>query len=204
VSHQPHATPEPSDAKLEIHGYVSCPFAWRVRLAAAEKGIAADWIPSDVDAPDERSGAHNPEEHSPLLYENGFVVVESDVIMQYLDEARPGRGLMPQAPRARAKLRERAAQLRKLDVHNERLKPEARRRSAPALQILDAALAERPYLHGDEPGHVDLLVWPFVADLAVRHLLDPQAHARVAAYVKRAAARASFQSTLPPWAASLI
>jgi glutathione S-transferase len=186
--------------QVEIHGYVTCPFAWRVRLAAAEKGIAAAWIPSDVDAPDPRSAAHNPEEHSPLLWHQGFALLESEVIMTYVDEAAPGRPLMPAAARARAELRLLAIQLRSIDVHMERSRPEARKRSAPALAALDAALGERTFLHDEQPGYVDLLVWPFLADLYVRRLEDGSGRPRVAAYLARMWERPSFLATRPPWA----
>jgi glutathione S-transferase len=191
---------------LEIHGYVDCPFAWRVRLVAAEKGLAADFIPCDVDDPDPRATAHNPDEHSPLLYDRGFSLLESEVIMQYLDESSSTRALMPTEPRGRAELRLLGTRLRGIDVHNERSRPEARRRSTGALGLLDRALTlagDAGFLHGDQPGHVDLLIWPFLADLQVRRFIDPSDTPRVSAYVKRMLARPSFHGTRPPWAASL-
>jgi glutathione S-transferase len=193
------SSPSEQPDTIEIHGYVTCPFAWRVRLAAAEKGLAADWIPSDVDAPDPRSARHNPEEHSPLLWHGGFSLVESEVIMAYLDEASPARPLMPADARARAELRLLAIRLRAIDVHMERSRPEARKRSAPALAVLEQALAGRAFVHGAEPGHVDLLVWPFLTDLHVRRLADADTYPRVAAYTARALARPSFAATRPPW-----
>jgi glutathione S-transferase len=194
------SSPSEQPDTIEIHGYVTCPFAWRVRLAAAEKGLAAAWIPSDVDAPDPRSARHNPEEHSPLLWHGGFSLVESEVIMAYLDEASPARPLMPADARARAELRLLAIRLRAIDVHMERSRPEARRRSAPALAVLGDALGEQPFLHGAEPGHVDLLIWPFLADLRVRQLADGSGRERIAAYIARVWQRPSFLATRPPWA----
>jgi glutathione S-transferase len=188
---------------LEIHGYVDCPFAWRVRLVAAEKGIAADFLPCDIDDPDPRAAAHNPDEHSPLLYDAGFSLQESEVIMQYLDEGRPGRALLPKEARERAELRLLGARLKSIDVHNERSRPEARRRSTGALGTLEKALQGRGFLHGEQPGYVDLLIWPFLADLQVRRFIDGADTPGVAAYVQRVLARKSFQATRPPWAATL-
>jgi glutathione S-transferase len=186
---------------VEIHGYVTCPFAWRVRLAAAEKGVAADWIPCDVDDPDPRSRAHNPEEHSPLLWSDGFSLLESQVIVHYLDEAFDGPALMPEGPRARAELRLIAAQLASLDAHTEPSRPVARRKTEPALRILERALQERPFLHGLEPGVADALSWPFLADLGVRGLLS--AYPRAAEYLALGAGRPAFRETRPPWARRL-
>jgi glutathione S-transferase len=190
---------------LEIHGYEGCPFAWRVRLVAAEKGLAADFIPCDVDDPDPRAAAHNPDESSPLLYDRGFTLLESDVIMAYLDEGSAERPLMPQGPRPRAELRLLASRLRGIDVHAERSRPEARRRSAAALGLLDMVMAVQPgpFLHGAQPGMVDFLIWPFLADLQFRRLIDGNDTPRAAAYVARMRTRPSFRDTRPTWARSL-
>jgi len=66
---------------LEIHGKQECPFAWRVRLTAREKGIAFEWIPHDARSPDPRASQHNPQQRSPLLWDEGFPLVESLVIV---------------------------------------------------------------------------------------------------------------------------
>lgn len=187
----------------EIHGYVGCPFAWRVRLAAAEKGVEAAWIPCDVDDPDPRAAAHNPEEHSPLLWHQGFVLRESEIIMMYLDEAFEGRTLVPTSPRERARLRLTSVRLAALDVHTEPSRPAARKKSEPALRLLAESLAGRSFLHGDEPGLYDLVWWPMLANIVVRGLLDERAHSDVAAYARRLAARPASGTTAPPWAAGL-
>jgi glutathione S-transferase len=198
---------------VEIHGYIGCPFAWRVRLAAAEKGVAAEFFPCDVDDPDPRVRAHNPDEHSPLLYHHvampgaaPVVLTESLVIAQYLDEAFEGRPLMPAAAQKRARLRLTEIELRALDVHNERARPEARRRSEGALAALEQRLCldpVAPFLHGAEPGLTDVMIWPFLADIQLRRLLDPARHPRVDVYLDRARGRPSFRATRTPWAATL-
>jgi glutathione S-transferase len=199
------------EGAVEIHGYLSCPFAWRVRLAAAEKGLTAGFFPCDVDEPDPRARAHNPDEHSPLLYHatSGaapVVLTESLVIAQYLDEAFEGRPLMPSSAQKRARLRLTEIELRGLDVHNERARPEARRRSEAALRALEQRLCIDPvaaFLHGAEPGLTDVMIWPFLADIHLRRLLDPIQHPRVDVYLDRARARPSFRATRTPWAATL-
>ncbi len=143
-------------ARVEIHGYLTCPFAWRVRLAAAEKDVPAEFLPCDVDAPDPRCQQHNPDEHSPLLYHDGLTLTESGIIVTYIDEAfaAAGPALMPEDARGRALLRLLAKQLEPLDVHLERARPEARKRSEGALKRLEADLLARatPFLHGARPG----------------------------------------------------
>jgi glutathione S-transferase len=198
---------DPAAQGLEIHGYLTCPFAWRVRLAAAEKGLPAEFLPCDVEQPDPRVAQHNPDEHSPLLWHAGLTLTESSIIVSYLDEAfaAAGPALMPGDAAGRARLRLLAHKLEPLDVHMERARPEARKRSAPALGRLEAELVARatPFLHGARPGHADVMVWPFLADLHLRHLLDPAAYPASDAYLDRVRARPAFHATRPPWAATL-
>jgi glutathione S-transferase len=189
---------------VEIHGYLTCPFAWRVRLAAAEKGVPAQFFPADVDSPDPLVAEHNPHEHSPLLFHDGLTLRESSIIIEYLEEGFAGPALLPREPRDRAELRLLAVDLRDLDVQKEHARPEARKKSEGALKLLEAALGQRsPFLHGANPGLADVMVWPFLADISLRKLLDPQRHPATEAYLDRARARPSFHATRAPWAATL-
>lgn len=190
---------------LEIHGYLTCPFAWRVRLAAGEKGVPAEFLPCDVDQPDPRVKQHNPHEHSPLLWHAGLTLTESSIIIAYIDEAFTGAALMPEDARGRALLRLLARQLDGLDVHMERARPEARKRSEGALKRLEAELLAKgtPFLHGARPGYADVMAWPFLADLQTRRLLDAEIFPACDAYLDRARARPAFHATRPPWAATL-
>src|SRR5205807_7686116 len=72
---------------IEIHGKRECPFAWRVRICAREKGLPFEWIPFDGPDPDPRAVRHKPEKKSPKRWEDGFELLESSVILRYLDEA---------------------------------------------------------------------------------------------------------------------
>jgi glutathione S-transferase len=222
------------NSALEIHGYLTCPFAWRVRLAAAEKGVPAEFLPCDIEEPDPRVKLHNPDEHSPLLYHqprdpervphpprrgsggqsppaphatDSLTLTESGIIVTYLDEAfaAAGPALMPEDARGRALLRLLAKRLEPLDVHMEPARPEARKRSEAALNRLEAELMTRatPFLHGPQPGYADVMIWPFLADLHLRHLLDVATWPAGDAYLDRARARPSFHATRPPWAATL-
>jgi glutathione S-transferase len=151
---------------LEIHGRHDCPFAWRVRLVAREKGAPYEWIPFDVESPDARAAQHNPKSESPLLWDAGFALSESLVIAQYLDESCDGRALLPADPPRRARMR---ALLVTLIPKLELAPSHATQREAAVRKVrqgqaaLDQALADgRAYLGGDTPLLPDLMLWPFL------------------------------------------
>jgi glutathione S-transferase len=187
---------------IEIHGRAACPFAWRVRLAAAEKGVPFDWIAYDAERPDARA-AHNSDKRSPLLIHGDFRLTESGVIAQYIDEAFPGPALMPSTPAARALARVDIAELQKLEVSSQPpLTPETRTRVSQGYELLDKKLADgRHWLGGETPNLADLLIWPHVTGLHVRASLPiPPALERAAAYWQRVSERPSYLSTRCPWA----
>lgn len=77
----------------------------KVRLALAEKGLAYDSEVLDLQRGDQHRPEYaklNPNEVVPTLVHDGKVVIESTLILEYLDEAFPAPPLMPAAPYARA------------------------------------------------------------------------------------------------------
>ncbi len=77
----------------------------KVRLALAEKGLAYDGEVLDLQRGDQHRPDYaklNPNEVVPTLVHDGKVVIESTLIIEYLDEAFPAPPLMPAAPYARA------------------------------------------------------------------------------------------------------
>jgi len=186
---------------LEIHGKQECPFAWRVRLAAREKGVPFEWIAHDAESPDPRVSQHNPQRRSPLLWDEGFAVVESLVIAQYVDESREGRDLLPRTAKERARMRELIATIAgKLEItpSHARDANAARKRIGEGHEALDAALSDgRAWLGGDAPMLPDLMVWPFLA-LQERDGAAIPAHLqRACAFWARAKERDSLRETRP-------
>jgi glutathione S-transferase len=81
----------------------------KVRLALAEKGLSYESRPIDLAKREQHTPdylAINPNGVIPALRHDGFVVTDSSVICEYLDEVFPTPALMPAAPRSRAKVRE--------------------------------------------------------------------------------------------------
>ncbi|HEY7945940.1 MAG: glutathione S-transferase family protein [Burkholderiales bacterium] len=83
------------------------PFAWRAQLALEHKALPYDLKVLSFAAGDTRKPefvALNPRHRVPVLVDGDFVLYESSAIVEYLDEAYPGRGapLFPGDARTRA------------------------------------------------------------------------------------------------------
>jgi glutathione S-transferase len=186
---------------IEIHGKRDCPFAWRVRIAANEKGLPFDWIPCDVPRPDPRAMENNPEQKSPKLVEDGFELTESLVILGYLDEAYPGRPLQALGARGRAQMRLRLRQLAKLEVlvgPGHPVDEKVRARAAEGHQALEQMLSDgRAFLGGLQPDLSDVAAWPFVSQLEEAGLPIPAPCPKAAAWWQRARGRQSLVATRP-------
>jgi glutathione S-transferase len=86
------------------------PYAWRAQLALEHKALPYELKVISFGAGDTRKPeflALNPRHRVPVLVEDDFVLYESSAIVEYLDEAYPGRGapLFPGDARTRAIIR---------------------------------------------------------------------------------------------------
>ncbi|HTP98352.1 MAG TPA: glutathione S-transferase family protein [Casimicrobiaceae bacterium] len=86
------------------------PYAWRVQLALEHKALPYDLKVLSFAAGDTRKPeflALNPRHRVPVIVDGDFVLYESNAIVEYLDEAYPGRGapLFPGDTRVRALVR---------------------------------------------------------------------------------------------------
>jgi glutathione S-transferase len=142
---------------LEIHGLRECPFAWRARVAAREKGVPFVWIAYDAEPRDPRADSHNQDRKSPKLYDGGFELIESLAIMQFIDEACDGPPLAPADPRERALMRARFSLAHKLEMH-----PPEEAKIRKAYAALEAALRGKEWLGGQKPDLSDMAIWPFL------------------------------------------
>jgi len=96
---------------------------------------------------------------------------ETLAIGGYIDEAFDGPALQPRDPVARAKMRQWVSAgidylydgLVAAGLSGDDVSDEALEKADGTLAILDAALAETPYLAGDTPSLADLLIAPMIA-----------------------------------------
>lgn len=86
---------------MKLYDAARCPYCARVRIALAEKGISYETVEIDLrDRPDWIYEL-NASGKVPVL-DDGFVLPESAVIMEYLEDRYPERPLLPAGAQARA------------------------------------------------------------------------------------------------------
>jgi glutathione S-transferase len=200
------------------------PFAWRVHLALEHKALAYERTILSFAAGDTRKPefvALNPRHRVPTIVDGDFVLYESNAIVEYLDEAYPGRGspLFPGDAKRRALIRRLIAETDNYfdeaiePVLEESIsrKPEERdpKRLADGLQAVrdEYALFERA-LAGDflagPLSAADYAFYPLVAFLdrcAMRSSLYDAASLLppgLAAWKRRVEALPYLASTIPP------
>jgi glutathione S-transferase len=183
-----------------LYDAARCPYCARVRIVLAEKGIAYE--PVEIDLDDRPAWIYdlNPKGRVPVLEHDGFVLPESLVVSEYLDERHPEPSLLPADPADRAAVRLLCARFDDLgdpyyDLLYERA-TDARERLERALARLDALLAERPYLSGSAFGLADSAYVPWVARAETRLGLDVRARPALAAWLDRLGDRPSVREEL--------
>jgi glutathione S-transferase len=89
---------------VKLYDAARCPFCARVRLVLAEKGL--EWETVEIDLSDRPAWLYelNPVGKVPVL-DHGFILPESPVIMEFLDDRYPEPPLLPDCPKERAKAR---------------------------------------------------------------------------------------------------
>lgn len=169
---------------MRLYGYFRSSAAYRTRIALALKGLDYAYVPVDLRG-DQQSAADyrrlNPQGLVPTLVDDGFAVPQSLAIVEYLEETHPEPPLLPQEPRARARVRALAFAIA-CDIHplnNLRVlkflgaqygqDEEGRNRWARHWIALGFAAVERElfesrwtgrFCHGDAPGLADLCLVP--------------------------------------------
>jgi glutathione S-transferase len=179
---------------LTLYDADRCPYCARVRIVLAEKGLEYEPVYVDLDDRPAWIYEKNPLGRVPVLEEDGFLLPESAVIMEYLEERYPEPPLWPAdaAERATGRL---------LVFHFDRLSRSyyslrrggeaARPRFEERLSELDAVLDGRPFLTGREFGLADAAYLPWILRARANLAVDLAAHPQLEAWVERAAERPS-------------
>jgi RNA polymerase-associated protein len=141
-----------------------CPYCARARIVLAEKGVDYETVVIDLSDRPAWIYEKNPSGKVPVLEEGAWVLPESAVIMEYLEERYPEPRLLPADPAERADAR------LWIWEHDRRLADDyyAFRRGGPS-EPLDARLAElgrvlagRAYLAGNAYSLADIAYLPWL------------------------------------------
>jgi glutathione S-transferase len=89
---------------VKLYDAPRCPFCARVRLVLAEKGRPYETVEIDLDSRPGWIYGLNPSGKVPVL-DDGFILPESAVIMEYLEERLPAPALLPADAAGRARTR---------------------------------------------------------------------------------------------------
>jgi glutathione S-transferase len=200
------------------------PYAWRVQLALEHKALDYERKVLSFAAGDTRKPeflALNPRHRVPVIVDGDFVLYESNAIVEYLDEAYPGRGspLFPGDVRQRALVRRLIAEADNYfdkatdPVVDEAFSKKPEERDTARLEAGVAGLQEEYALftramRGDflagALSAADFALYPLVAfiDRCALKLprLDPKAllTPQLAAWKARIEALPYFDATVPP------
>ena len=150
---------------ITLYDAARCPYCARVRIVLAEKGVAYD--PVEIDLRDRPAWLYekNPAGKVPVLEEDGWVLPESAVISEYLNERYPEQPLWPADPGERAAGRLLVFRFDDFSGPYYALRREeagARERFEEELGFLDGLLAGMPWLSGREFGLADIAYLPWL------------------------------------------
>lgn len=184
--------------------------ARRVWIALLEKKILFEpiLVKLDGDQLEPEFTAINPLQRVPVIFDNGFRVIESLAILDYLEAQYPTRPLMPSNPKEIAQVRmvqmlathelqpatiPCTQQLVGLDVAPQTLEM-AKERITAVMQFYEALLENHLYFGGEEITVADIVAGTLVPSL-FGFSLEPYPHLN--AWAERLAMRESWQQTTP-------
>ncbi|HEY8407567.1 MAG TPA: glutathione S-transferase family protein [Gaiellaceae bacterium] len=150
---------------LTLYDAARCPYCARARIALAEKGVEFEALEIDLNDRPEWIYEKNPTGRVPVVEEDAWILPESSVIMEYLEERYPEPPLLPADPGDRALARVwifRHDDFTKPYYALRRGEDGAAERFDEQLAKLDAALERQPWLSGGEYGLADIAYVPWV------------------------------------------
>ena len=206
---------------LTLFEHPLSPYAQKVKIALAEKGIAFECrMPDFMSGQDPDFAAANPRLEVPALVDGDTRVFDSTIILEYLEDRWPTPALLPATPAERARVRmleelcdtyyeaiswaamEIRVFRRAIGEVAERLLARGAEQVAGVNRYLERQLGDRPWFNGAAFGWGDLSVVPYVHGAAVTGNA-PVAGSRLAAWLDRARARQSVSATFQTAAESM-
>jgi len=171
-----------------------CPYCARTRIVLLEKGVEYETVAVDLDDRPAWIYEKNPTGRVPVLEEDTFVLPESAVINEYLNERYPDPPLLPDDPGERALARVlifRFDDLSRPYYALRRGEDEARLRLDAQLARLDELLEGQPYLTGRRFGLADIAYVPWILRARDRMGVEVDQFGALAEWVARLSERSS-------------
>jgi glutathione S-transferase len=176
-----------------------CPYCARVRIALAEKGVEYETVEIDLDDRPSWIYEKNPLGRVPVLEEDTFVLPESAVINEYLEERYPEPPLWPADAAERALGRLLVFRFDRLSKPYYALRRDedgARERLDAELAKLNAILDAQPYLTGREFGLADIAYVPWIVRARDRMSVDLGGLGALAEWLERLSERPAIAAEL--------
>ncbi|KAL6662070.1 hypothetical protein ACP70R_001454 [Stipagrostis hirtigluma subsp. patula] len=142
--------------ELKLLGLWASLFVLRVKLALSFKGLSYEYIEEDLYNKSQRLLGYNPvHKKVPVLIHNGKPVCESQIIVQYIDEAF-GATLLPADPYERAMARFWAAYIddKLMASWMKSIRGKTEEEKAAFKELSEAG--KKPFFGGDAVGYLDV------------------------------------------------
>ncbi|MBA3733639.1 MAG: glutathione S-transferase family protein [Actinobacteria bacterium] len=176
-----------------------CPYCARVRIVLAEKGIEHETVEVNLDDRPAWIYEKNPLGRVPVLEEDTFLLAESAVIDEYLDDRYPEPPLWPADPAERGLGRMLVFRFDELSRPYYALRrgdDGAADRLDVVLGELDARLQGQPFLSGREFGLADIAYVPWILRARDRLDVDLSGFSALSEWVARLEERPSIAAEL--------
>ena len=186
---------------LTLYDAARCPYCARVRIVLTEKAIPYEAVNVDLDERPAWIFDLNPTGRVPVLEDDGIVLPESRVIMEYLEERFPEPALLPADPAARALVR---VLLERFDgladayyaLRRESSSQQARTALDEALDDLDVVLERQPFLSGAQYGLADAGYVPWLIRAEATLGVDVRTRPTLGAWLERLEKRPAIAAEL--------
>jgi RNA polymerase-associated protein len=191
---------------LTLYDAPRCPYCARARILLAEKGVQYETVEIDLANRPSWLYEKNPLGKVPVFEEGDFLLPESRVIMEYLEERYPEPPLLPSDSGERARVRlclERFDEFSR-PYYGVVFEGKPVEELETALARLDATLSASSYLVGSRFGLADIAYVPWIIRVEGRTGIELDGYTNLRGWVDRLAQRRSIASELEVVAAAAL